>query len=310
MKEPKVPDSSLSSEILKLTDKLAKDPKSKLFVPLAEEYIKSRMLDEAAMILTDGLKIHPHFSTARVALGKVYLEKGQIKEAKAEFEQVITANPDNLFAHRKLARIYKDEGELTRARSSCQAVLSLNPKDSEMKALIEELGRLSEKPVEIPVTRSEVLKVPETVQQPEAVEEAVPASPPAEEVSAAAFGQETAEIQEEPLAPSAPVKPYGEGVGSPISAGEPEERAGETPMDLAPAAEPIPVEPAPAAAEAEAGEEILTEALADLYIKQGYYDKGLEVYRKLISQDPPNMALQRKLEETEVLVKLLTTRFP
>jgi tetratricopeptide (TPR) repeat protein len=295
MKEPKVPDSSLSSEILKLTDKLAKDPKSKLFVPLAEEYIKSGMLDEAAMVLTEGLKIYPNFLTARVALGKVYLEKGQIKEAKAEFERVITANPDNLFAHRKLARIYKDEGELTRARSSCQAVLSLNPKDPEMKALMEDLDRLSGKPVEVSISPPAIQETLEEVREPVRLQE-VPESAPVHETGASAFAQGSA--------PSS------------VSGGGTEERFAEASMDQASAAEPAvkehviqeetPVEPTPTPASAREGEEILTDALADLYIKQGYYDKGIEVYQKLVSQDPTNTTLQRKLEEAEVLVKLLT----
>lgn len=221
MKESKIPDSSLSPEILRLTDKLTKDPKSKLFVPLAEEYMKSQMLDEAVMVLMDGLKIHPHFLTARVTLGKVYLEKGKIAEAKAQFEQVMAASPDNLFVHRKLARIYKEEGQVERARKSCQAVLSQNPKDAEMRSLMEELNAEQSRSAEVQVA------VPPALQKP----------------------------------PSA-------------SVGEAEEMA--------------------------------TEALADLYIKQGYYGKGIEVYQRLIAADPSNTALQRKWEETEVLVKLLT----
>ena len=239
MKESKIPDSSLSQEILKLTDKLTKDPKSKLFVPLAEEYMKSQMLDEAVMVLMDGLNIHPHFLTARVTLGKVYLEKGKIAEAKAQFEQVMAANPDNLFAHRKLARIYKDEGQVERAGKSCQAVLSQNPKDAEMKSLMEELNRLSLKPAEAQVV------APPALQEPEA------------------------EVR-------TPLQP------------------------------PVMEETAPKLPAVEEAEEMATEALADLYIKQGYYEKGIEVYQRLIAEDPSNTALQRKLEETEVLVKLLT----
>ena len=72
----------LSPEITKLSERLAKDPTSKLFVPLAEEYIKAGMLEEAVAVLMDGLKAHPGFTSAHVTLGKVYLGKGQIKEAK------------------------------------------------------------------------------------------------------------------------------------------------------------------------------------------------------------------------------------
>src|SRR5262245_30997543 len=105
----------LSPEIVKLTERLAKDPTSNLFVPLGEEYIKAGMLDEALMVLTDGLKTHPGFISARVTLGKVFLEKQQIKEAKEQFETVIHASPDNLLAHRKLVKIYRDEKDYQKA---------------------------------------------------------------------------------------------------------------------------------------------------------------------------------------------------
>ena len=72
----------LSPEIGKLTEKLQKDPSSKLFFPLAEEYIKCNMLEEAIIVLTDGLKTHPGFHAARVSLGKVYLQKGRAGEAR------------------------------------------------------------------------------------------------------------------------------------------------------------------------------------------------------------------------------------
>src|SRR3990172_10307820 len=91
---------SLSPEIIKLTEKMARDPASRFFVPLAEEYMKCGMVDEALMVLTDGLKVHPHYIGAHVSLGKVYLEKGMKGEARGEFEQVVRANPENILAHR------------------------------------------------------------------------------------------------------------------------------------------------------------------------------------------------------------------
>ena len=143
MKGPNSSEKPLSPEILKLIEKLEKDPKSKLFVPLAEEYLKGGMLDEASMVLKEGLKIHLKFPSAKTTLAKVYLEKGEIQEARVQFEEVLSANPDNLFAHRKLARIYRTANEFGKAKMSCQAVLSLNPKDPDMKGLMDELEQLT-----------------------------------------------------------------------------------------------------------------------------------------------------------------------
>ena len=62
------------SKIDKLVAQIEKDPRSKDFLPLAEEYVKAGMFQEAALTLEDGLKVYPSFVTALVRLGGVYLQ--------------------------------------------------------------------------------------------------------------------------------------------------------------------------------------------------------------------------------------------
>ncbi|MEK6576950.1 MAG: tetratricopeptide repeat protein [Nitrospirota bacterium] len=135
----------ISPEIVKLTEKMTKDPASTLFFPLAEEYRKCGMLDEAIILLTDGLKNHPNFLSARVSLGKIYLQKGIIPDARQEFEKVVQFAPDNLLAQKKLAIIYRDEGERDKALDSCRRLLLLNPNDEEIKKIQAELEAEAEK---------------------------------------------------------------------------------------------------------------------------------------------------------------------
>ncbi|MGH7182679.1 MAG: hypothetical protein ACREJN_11970, partial [Nitrospiraceae bacterium] len=61
-----------ATELDRLATQLAKDPHSKAFMPLAEEYGKAGMWQEAAAVLEDGLKLYPGFITAMVALGRAY----------------------------------------------------------------------------------------------------------------------------------------------------------------------------------------------------------------------------------------------
>jgi tetratricopeptide (TPR) repeat protein len=113
-------------EIDRLAVQLAKDPRSKVFMPLAEEYGKAGMWQEAAGVLEDGLILYPGFITAMVALGRVYDQLGQATKAKAILEESVRLSPENLRAHRTLMKIYQSQGLMESA-----LILAINPRDEE-----------------------------------------------------------------------------------------------------------------------------------------------------------------------------------
>jgi tetratricopeptide (TPR) repeat protein len=135
-------------DIAKLKEKIEKDPNSKLFVPLSEEYKKEGMLDEAINVLLSGIEKQPGYMSARVALGKIYLEKEMPKEAQGEFEQVIKAIPDNLYAHKKLAEIYRSMGHTEQAVRSYKTVLKLNAMDEDAMINLSELESSESEPAD------------------------------------------------------------------------------------------------------------------------------------------------------------------
>ena len=118
-------------EIDRLATQLAKDPHSKAFLPLAEEYCKVGMWEEAVSVLEAGLKQYPGFITAMVVLGRAYDQLNQATKARAVLEGAIKLSPENLRAHRTLMRIYADQGLKQEAMKSCRVILSMNPKDEE-----------------------------------------------------------------------------------------------------------------------------------------------------------------------------------
>jgi tetratricopeptide (TPR) repeat protein len=123
------------SEIQRLAALLARDPQSKVFLPLAEEYVKAGMWQEAAAVLEAGLQVYPGFITAMVALGRAYNHLGQTAKARALLEEAVRISPDNLTAHRTLAKIYAAEGAKESALRSCSVILAVNPQDEETLAL-------------------------------------------------------------------------------------------------------------------------------------------------------------------------------
>jgi tetratricopeptide (TPR) repeat protein len=304
----------LSPEIVKLSERLAKDPTSKLFMPLAEEYIKAGMLEEAVMVLMDGLKTHPGFISAHVTLGKVYLEKGQIKEAKEQFETVIQASPDNLLAHRKLVKIYYDEGAVQQAVQSCRAVLSSNPKDEEMKKVMAELEARQSSAATAQKSQPEVFTTKQT-----SPEESAHPLVLEEELKHAEEPEPKPEPKTESVVPpkssdvlSSPPPQEEQNVAAPpITRAEDEEKGRVVELKEEDASleeilnlveqggneKPAPELSSPQAPPKMAETELATESLAELYIKQGFYDKGVGIYQVLFSKDPENKALLQKLKD-------------
>ena len=124
-----------AAEIDRLALAFAKEPGSKVFIPLAEEYGKAGMWEEAVAVLEDGLKAYPGFITAMVALGRAYEQMNQPVKAKAILEEAIKLSPDNLRAHRTLAKLYAAQGAKEAAIRSCNVILSINPHDQEALSL-------------------------------------------------------------------------------------------------------------------------------------------------------------------------------
>jgi tetratricopeptide (TPR) repeat protein len=132
--------STSTQEIDRLALQLAKDPHSKVFMPLADEYVKVGMWQEAAAVLEDGLKHYPGFITAMVALGRAYDQLGQSTKAKAILEEAIKLSPENLRAHRTLVKIYAAQGLADAARRCCTVILAVNPQDEEALSIQAQLG--------------------------------------------------------------------------------------------------------------------------------------------------------------------------
>lgn len=127
-------------EIDRLALQLVKDPHSKVFMPLADEYVKAGMWQEAAAVLEDGLKYYPGFITAMVALGRAYDQMGQATKAKAILEEAVKLSPENLRAHRTLVKIYAAQGLTDAALRCCSVILAVNPQDEEALSIQAQLG--------------------------------------------------------------------------------------------------------------------------------------------------------------------------
>jgi len=87
----------------KLENRLAADPASKVFVPLAEEYRKAGEIDRAVELLRSGLEKNPDYAAAEVALARALLQKDEREECRRILTRVTRRVPDNLLAEKLLS---------------------------------------------------------------------------------------------------------------------------------------------------------------------------------------------------------------
>ena len=71
-------------------ERLARDPSSLAFAPLADAYRKLGRTQEAIRLCREGIERFPHYTTARLILAKALLDEGQVDEASAALEAIVS----------------------------------------------------------------------------------------------------------------------------------------------------------------------------------------------------------------------------
>lgn len=310
------------SEIARLADRISKDPKSKLFVPLAEEYKKAGDLEMAIQVLLEGLENNPGYVTARAFLGKLLLAKGDLGSAQKEFEEVVKTIPDNLMARRKLGDLLILQNRPHDALTHYRIALSLNPGDGEFASLISDVEAGRDVRSKIQPSKAQSSAEQAVKQEPSAAaREPAPASIPPQaskvepvtQVEIPVAAQAAAPL---PFAEAAPASPMTE-------TEEPEEVLIVEPLESE-AFKELDVETTPPGVfeetaveelfELETVEEVsekalektledvlgksddfTTDTLAELYIAQGFHEKAVEIYERMLVDKPDSRGLKDKL---------------
>jgi tetratricopeptide (TPR) repeat protein len=310
----------------KLLKKLEKEPNSLIFLQLAEEYRKESYYDDALFVCQEGLKRHPNYWSARVALGRIHKEMGHSDLAKAELEKVIKAVPDNLLANKLLGDIYMEMNLDQEALKRYQLVQMLTPSDTEVINNIHKLeNRITgitapvAPPIEInnqaeedsmPATTVEML-VPKNTSEikteefpqltfqrdlppftddlPGFVEKTAPGTSPA--IFQEFMDSTIATAAEEPTL----IEPMPEFFKQARSYTEEATRNDEFDFpEIDPA--PTKVDQTQPMEDGEA-DELTTQTLAELYVQQGLIDKATKVYQKLLLNDPGNTEIIQRLKD-------------
>jgi tetratricopeptide (TPR) repeat protein len=143
------------SEIAKLSERFSKDPKSRIFVQLADAYRKNNMVDEALEVMKQGLQYHPQYPLAHLIMGRCFFDKRQFTQAKESFEKVIRIDPQNIVALRMLAQVCENLKDETGQIAAYKGLLTVDPLDTMAKDRLTALEVLQKKPAFYTITMAQ-----------------------------------------------------------------------------------------------------------------------------------------------------------
>lgn len=313
----------LSPLFLKYQAEYEKNPKSRVFAPLAEMYRKIGMADKAMEILARGIKFHPSYVLGYLGMASCYYDIQQYSLAYSTLKPFIEHNRDNL----RLQRLFADScvalGKKEEALDTYKYLLFILPKDKEVAELVtkieEELHNLY-KPIHRPIT------IPESNILNERLDEEEFHSPQSKIIDLDSWVQlplndkapiKTDRLSVDPLDwEMQKTKTVFENIPDEV---KPEERKFSVVLDLSSVSENVP--PSKEATNTEIKLEkteqvqqvvgpankraapIITHTLVDLYIGQGHIEKALELLEKILLLNPNDIKTHDKIIEINQLLQ-------
>jgi predicted regulator of Ras-like GTPase activity (Roadblock/LC7/MglB family)/tetratricopeptide (TPR) repeat protein len=118
---------------------LQRDPTSRQFLALAEEYRRHGKYRDAVITLERGLALHSNSVAGHVALGKTYQQLDRLEDAIRAFNNALRIDRENLVAIRQLAEVYLAKGDKIEAIKKLKLYRGLKAGDREVNDIIARL---------------------------------------------------------------------------------------------------------------------------------------------------------------------------
>lgn len=131
----------LSPLFLKYQSDFEKNPRSRVFAPLAETYRKLGMTDKAMEILSQGIRFHPTYVMGYLGLAFCYFDLKQYHLAYTTLRPLTENHRDNLRLLKLFADVCLELAKTEEALETLKYLLFINPKDKVVAGLVVELEK-------------------------------------------------------------------------------------------------------------------------------------------------------------------------
>ena len=126
-----------TDDIRALSEALAADPSSTVFLELGDALRRRGQLDLAFRVAVRGLERHPQRTDAHDLVARVAIDRGEFERAKTEWETVLTLDSGNIAATKGLGFLAFQQGDLQRAGEYFGRALEASPEDPSIESALE-----------------------------------------------------------------------------------------------------------------------------------------------------------------------------
>lgn len=117
----------MADEIRRLSDDLARDPSSLVFMPLADALRRAGQLDLALRVALRGLDRHPYVADAHDVLARIHADRGDLERASDEWEMALRLDPSHEHASLGLGFVDFRRGNFESAEQRLSAAADRDP---------------------------------------------------------------------------------------------------------------------------------------------------------------------------------------
>lgn len=118
-----------SALLAKYFNMYKKNPRSRVFAPLAESFRKLGMLDDAYKILKEGIRQHPTYTLGYIVLAHCYYDEQKYELTYNTLRPIIAQNADNISLQKIFAQACIHLGHLEEALDTFKYLLFMSPRD-------------------------------------------------------------------------------------------------------------------------------------------------------------------------------------
>jgi predicted regulator of Ras-like GTPase activity (Roadblock/LC7/MglB family) len=140
----------MADDVRRLSDELARDPGSRVFVPLGEALRRQGQLDLALKVTLRGLERHPHFADGHDLLARISVDRGDLEKAFDEWDMVLRLVPGHLGALKGMGFVCFQQGRHAQAEEYLSAAAAQGDGDEQVASALEHVRDARRAVAELP----------------------------------------------------------------------------------------------------------------------------------------------------------------